>query len=295
MSSSLGFGIILLDKSLGLSSNTAMQRIRRGLKMQKMGHTGTLDPLATGMLPLCFGRATQLCGYFLDLSKTYQTRLVLGQQRSTGDLEGEVLVTQPVLEFSREQLEKVLFNFLGQQTQIPPMYSALKKNGKALYQLAREGIEVEREPREIFIDDIKINLIGPDYLDLEIKCSKGTYIRTLGEDIAKALGTVGYLGALRRVSCGLWQETQMYTETEILENPERCILSLEQALDWPVIAISEQHLTALLQGKTPEFLYPDFGKSQRILLKNIERNQLVGFGEVFQNKLITRKFLVTTQ
>jgi len=267
-------GIILLDKAYGVSSNTAMQRIRRGLTIKKMGHTGTLDPLATGMLPLCFGQATKLCSYFLEADKTYQTRISLGEQRSTGDQEGEIIKTQAVPELNQENLENILKNFIGPQTQIPPMYSALKKDGKALYQLAREGIEIEREARNINI--LKINLLGfktspelnnlDNYLDLEITCSTGTYIRTLGEDIAKALGTVGYLSSLRRVSCANFKESEMHTEQEILENlnnlngPEnlkKYVLSPEQALGWPVLELSEEIFIKLLQGKNPEFYIPE--------------------------------------
>lgn len=262
-------GIILLDKPLGLSSNTAMQRIRRALNIKKMGHTGTLDPLATGMLPLCFGPATKLCSYFLEADKTYQTRINLGEQRSTGDQEGEIIKTQAVPVFTQENLENNLKKFLGVQTQIPPMYSALKKDGKALYQLAREGIEIEREPRNIIIFKINLLAFGVDYLDLEITCSTGTYIRTLGEDIAKSLGTVGYLKSLRRISCANFKEQDMHTESEILENLNNLnnyILSPEQALGWPVLTLSEPIFIELLQGKNPEIVIPEEIKEGLVFL-----------------------------
>ncbi len=281
-------GIILLDKAYGLSSNTAMQRIRRGLGFKKMGHTGTLDPLATGMLPLCFGPATRLCSYFLEADKTYQTRINLGEQRSTGDLEGEIIKTQEVPGLTQDYLEKILKNFVGSQTQIPPMYSALKKDGKALYQLAREGIEVERAPRNINILKIKLlgfnSSAGLNYLDLEITCSTGTYIRTLGEDIAKALGTVGYLINLRRVSCANFKEADMHTESEILENLNNLnkltnyILSPEEALGWPVLNLSEEIFIKLLQGKNPDIYIPEEIQEGLVFLSKAK--ELQAFGEI---------------
>ena len=285
----LSSGIILLDKSEGISSNTAMQKIRRGLKIKKMGHTGTLDPLATGMLPLCFGKATRLCSYFLDANKTYQTRIALGEKRATGDREGAVIDTQEVPEFSQEKLEQVLSSFVGVQSQIPPMFSALKKDGKALYELAREGIEIDREPREINIYEIKLLEFGKDFLELIISCSKGTYIRTLGEDIAQALGTVGYLASLKRLSCGNFKESQMHSEQAILTNPEDKVLTLEQALNWPAIKINSADSTALLQGKSPKISVKHTGL---IFLKSEESGEIIGFGEGENQRLKWRTFLI---
>jgi len=195
-------GILLLDKPEGLSSNQVLQRVRRLYGAEKAGHTGSLDPLASGVLPLCFGQATKVAGLLLDADKTYATRVALGRRTATGDREGEVVETAPVPALDRTTIETALAQFRGRTEQVPPMYSALKKGGQALYALARQGVTVERAPRPILITRLALTAFGADWLELEITCSKGTYIRTLGEDIARALGTVGHLATLRRTGFG---------------------------------------------------------------------------------------------
>jgi tRNA pseudouridine55 synthase len=192
-------GILLLDKPLGLSSNAALQKTRRMLGAAKAGHVGSLDPLATGMLPICLGEATKIAGDILSGRKLYRFTVALGTRTATGDTEGAVVESAPVSEFDVPRLEDVLARFLGHQTQIPPMYSALKRDGQPLYKLARAGIEVERAARQIQIFSLRRHTSSDAELDLEVLCSKGTYVRTLAEDIAKALGTVGHVRVLRRV------------------------------------------------------------------------------------------------
>ncbi len=198
-------GVLLLDKPLGLSSNQALQKAKWLLRADKGGHTGTLDPLATGVLPLCFGAATKFSQLHLDADKTYETTVRLGVRTSTADAEGEVLDTRPV-NCTAGQVVEVLDRFMGEIDQVPPMHSALKKDGKALYEYAREGETVEREPRRVTVHDIELldmQLAGEaPQLRLRVRCSKGTYIRTLGEDIGEALGCGGHLIALRRTATG---------------------------------------------------------------------------------------------
>ncbi|PIT82287.1 tRNA pseudouridine(55) synthase TruB [Limnohabitans sp. 15K] len=204
-------GVLLLDKPLGLSSNQALQKAKWLLRAEKAGHTGTLDPLATGVLPLCFGAATKFSQQHLDADKTYETTVRLGLKTSTGDAEGDVISVREV-SCSAGMVVEVLDRFMGPISQVPPMHSALKKDGKALYEYAREGETVEREARNVVIHDLdlldmQLQADAP-FLRLRVRCSKGTYIRTLGEDIAEALGCGGHLSALRRVVTGPFEEAQ---------------------------------------------------------------------------------------
>ena len=207
-------GVLLLDKPLGLSSNQALQKAKWLLRAEKAGHTGTLDPLATGVLPLCFGAATKFSQQHLDADKTYETTVRLGIQTSTADAEGDVISVREV-SCSAGKVVEVLDRFMGPISQVPPMHSALKKDGKALYEYAREGETVEREARNVVIHDLDLldmQLQGDaPFLRLRVRCSKGTYIRTLGEDIAEALGCGGHLSALRRVVTGPFEELQCVT------------------------------------------------------------------------------------
>ncbi len=208
-------GILLLDKPEGLTSNAALQRARRAFRARKAGHTGSLDPLASGLLPLCFGQATKASALLLDADKTYSVTIALGERTSTADREGEVVerAAVPVLTepFVREQAGR----FLGESEQIPPMYSALKHEGQRLYRLARQGIEVERPPRRIVIRRFELTGMSDGRLHFEVDCSKGTYVRTLAEDLARACGTVGHVLALRRLNLGPFAEPQMRKLDEI--------------------------------------------------------------------------------
>src|SRR5690606_6372836 len=198
-------GVLLLDKPLGLSSNQALQKAKWLLRAEKAGHTGTLDPLATGVLPLCFGAATKFSQLHLDADKSYETTVRLGIRTATADAEGDIIDTRPV-HCTAGQVVEVLDRFMGEINQVPPMHSALKKDGRALYEYARDGETVEREPRRVTVHEIELldmQLQGEaPQLRLRVVCSKGTYIRTLGEDIGEALGCGGHLTALRRVATG---------------------------------------------------------------------------------------------
>lgn len=202
-------GLLLLDKPAGMTSNQALQRVKRLLAARKAGHTGSLDPAATGMLPLCFGEATKVCAFLLDADKTYRVTARLGEATDTGDATGQVVAEQPVPELSVTQWREILAGFVGASEQIPPMYSALKKDGKRLYELARQGQTVERAPRPIRIDTIDLLEAVGRRLVFRVRCSKGTYIRTLVEDIARAAGTVAHTASLHRESVGDFDAADM--------------------------------------------------------------------------------------
>lgn len=210
-------GVFLLNKPLHLSSNAALQKVRWLFRAEKAGHTGALDPLATGLLPICLGEATKFSHYLLDSVKRYETTVKLGITTTTGDVEGDILQQRPIPELTQEKIEKVLDLFRGDTQQVPPMYSALKKHGKPLYELARQGIEIEREARPITISDLTLVAFTEDSLTLDVTCSKGTYIRVLGEDIGEALGCGGHLSALHRVGTGHFDLIPEYT-IEFLES-----------------------------------------------------------------------------
>jgi tRNA pseudouridine55 synthase len=195
-------GVVLLDKPAGPGSTPVLQHVRRLLRAAKAGHAGTLDPMASGMLPLCFGQATKACGVLLGSSKAYRAQLRLGAATDTGDAEGRVVRTAALPGLDRPGVAAVLAPMVGKQQQRPPMYSALKHEGRPLYELARRGEEVERAPREVTLHRLELIDLHDDRLEFEVVCSKGTYVRVLGEEIAAALGTVGHLCALRR----LWVE-----------------------------------------------------------------------------------------
>ncbi|MDP5055641.1 MAG: tRNA pseudouridine(55) synthase TruB [Marinomonas hwangdonensis] len=220
-------GIVLLDKPIGLSSNQALQRVRRLFRAAKAGHTGALDPLATGMLPLCLGEATKFSQFLLDADKRYITCIQLGKRTTTGDREGDVLTDLPVPDLTDEALESVLNRFRGEIEQIPPMYSALKHEGKPLYEYARQGIVIERKRRQVTIADLTLVSRTADTLTLDIRCSKGTYIRTIGEDIGEMLGCGAHLHSLHRVSTAGYSAENMLT----LEAFETIAEQGEDALD----------------------------------------------------------------
>jgi tRNA pseudouridine55 synthase len=195
-------GVVLLDKPPGLSSNSAVQRVKRLLGAKKAGHTGSLDPIATGLLPVCLGEATKLAAFLLDDDKRYETRVRLGITTASADIEGEILETRPVPMLDENRIEAVLAQFRGAIQQVPPMYSALKHQGQRLYELARKGVEVERAPRNVRIHALLLKGYGPDFLDLDVHCSKGTYIRSLASDIGEALECGGHVEILRRTGVG---------------------------------------------------------------------------------------------
>lgn len=243
-------GILLLDKPAGLSSNVALQRVRRAYGGVRAGHTGTLDPLASGMLPICLGEATKVAGEILAGRKCYRFTLQLGEQRSTGDAEGAVVATAMVPELDEARLRQVLSGFLGESRQLPPMYSALKRDGQPLYKLARAGITVEREPRAIVIERLECLGQDRDRLDCRVLCSKGTYVRVLGEDLARALGTVGFLAALRREYVEPFEHEPMVSLEAVLDGPPPVLLPADRALpQLAAVHLSARDSIAITRGQ----------------------------------------------
>lgn len=246
-------GVLLLDKSLGVSSNHALQAARRLYNANKAGHTGTLDPLASGLLPLCFGEATKFSSALLDADKRYVAAVQLGVTTDTADAEGIVLARRPVTT-SRADLEQVLTRFQGDIEQVPPMYSALKRDGKPLYAYAREGIVLERAPRHVHIYQIQLVEWEEEYFVCEVSCSKGTYIRTLAADIGEALGCGAHLTALRRTGIGALDIAQAHAITmlESLDNPARDALLLPaDALltDLGIVRLDTENSAKVKQGQ----------------------------------------------
>ncbi|MDP2152137.1 MAG: tRNA pseudouridine(55) synthase TruB [Methylotenera sp.] len=246
-------GILLLDKPLGFSSNQALQRVKWLLQAAKAGHTGTLDPLATGLLPLCFGEATKFAHYLTDADKTYHATMKLGITTATGDAEGAVLQTLPV-NVTSSQFSEACWKFVGVINQIPPMYSALKHEGKALYEYAREGVEIERKVRTVTIHAIKVLSFAADVAEIEVTCTKGTYIRTLAEDIGADLGCGAHLIGLRRTATASYDVAEAITleAFEALSSEERLAMLAppEAAVDYlPSVILDADSAFYLMQGQ----------------------------------------------
>ncbi len=240
-------GILLLDKPAGITSNDALQKIKRLYRAARAGHTGSLDKPATGMLPLCLGEATKFSSYLLNADKTYVAVAKPGVVTSTADAEGEILETRQVPELNQRQLEMLLAQFVGDIDQVPPMYSALKVDGQRLYKLAYQGLEVERKSRPVTIHQIDLLHFDEDSIEIQVRCSKGTYIRTLVEDIGEALGCGAHVSLLRRLSTGPFTEMQMVS-METIENlsKEEGDAALDQLLvpvDSAIEYLAEVHLT----------------------------------------------------
>ncbi len=247
-------GVVLLDKPAGLSSNQALQRVRRLYNARKGGHTGTLDPFATGLLPLCFGEASKTTAFLLDARKTYRAVARFGAATSTGDPEGEVVAEGPVPDADTAAMQGLLTRFTGEIEQVPPMYSAIKIDGKPLYELARQGITVPRKPRNVTIHRLEVQDWSPPDLAFEVECSKGTYIRTLAEDLASSLGTVAHLVSLRRLAVGPFSGEGMVTLETLEAAAEQGtlqdhLLPVDAGLpDWPVATLDEAGASAFQNG-----------------------------------------------
>jgi tRNA pseudouridine55 synthase len=240
-------GILLLDKPLGVSSNHALQRVKRLFNAQKAGHTGNLDPLATGVLPICLGEATKVSAFLLDADKRYLGKVKLGVRTRTADAEGEVIETREVGELDEARVRAVLQRFLGEIEQVPPMHSAIKVDGQPLYKLAHQGLEVERKPRRVTIYSLDLLSIAGDILEIDVRCSKGTYIRTLAEDIGEALGCGAHLAGLVRTEAGpfrLEEAVDMPSLEHLAEEGHQVLDGLLQPVegaleDWPDVTLSE--------------------------------------------------------
>jgi tRNA pseudouridine55 synthase len=247
-------GILLLDKRLGISSNQALQEVRRLFNANKAGHTGSLDPLATGLLPLCFGEATKVSSLMLEHDKRYQVTVTLGIMTDTGDAEGQIIAEMPVPDFSEQILQACLQSFLGEIEQVPPMYSALKHQGKKLYELARAGITVERPARRIQIFALNLLSYNAEQVVLDVACSKGTYIRSLAEDIGQRLGSCATVTALRRISAGAFNIAQAYTLAQLQSMEKAQLLNALLAVDLPLsdlpaVNLSVEQSKCILQGQ----------------------------------------------
>ncbi len=250
-------GIVLLDKRLGVSSNKALQEVRRLFNANKAGHTGSLDPLATGLLPLCFGEATKVSALMLDDNKRYQVVVQLGVMTDTGDAEGTVIEIKPVPELSVDDILACLKKFTGEIDQVPPMYSALKLNGKKLYELAREGITVERKARHITIFDLKLLGFSKDQLTLDVFCSKGTYIRSLAEDIGHDLGCGGTVKELRRLEAGQFNINDARTIEQLTAMDQQsllaCLINVDKPLEHlPSVQLSDEQAISINYGQSVE-------------------------------------------
>lgn len=250
-------GIIIIDKPTGRSSNHVLQQVKRLFNANKAGHTGSLDPLATGVLPVCLGEATKVSSYLLDADKQYHVTCQLGVVTDSGDSDGVVISTSDIPEFTERDLLAILPRFIGEIDQVPPMFSALKHQGQPLYKLARQGIEVERKSRRITIYDIQLLAITADSFTLDVRCSKGTYIRTLVEDISHALGAGGHVTMLRRVAAAGYMEQQALTIEQLISSAEKGLPSLDESLlpsedalpDWPSVVLADYMVDAIRQGQ----------------------------------------------
>ena len=281
-------GILLFDKDVGQSSNRALQKIKRIFGAQKAGHTGTLDVLASGLLPICFGESTKVSQYLLGARKTYLSEFRFGLTTSSGDLEGEVLTRERVDSLSKEMISVALSKFLGPLEQVPPMYSALKQKGVPLYRLARQGISVERKPRKIEIFRFELKSVSGNSATFEIDCSKGTYVRVIGADLAQQLGTVGHLTELRRLGAGRFLVDQSIC-LEDLDKEKWKLLSIEEALEHlPSIKIESAEAKRLQQGQ--KIVLDDLHSYD--LVKIINENCFIGVGKLTKGLLVPIRMMV---
>lgn len=291
-------GILLLDKSLHMTSNQALQCVKRLFCAKKAGHTGSLDPLATGMLPICFGEATKFSQFLLESNKSYQVTAKLGVKTTTGDAEGEVVATKSVQNISLAQIEAILPQFVGLIEQVPPMFSAIKYQGKPLYELARKGIEVERTARQIYIYQLKLEEFQQDSLRLYIQCSKGTYVRTLVEDIGEKLGCGAYVSSLRRPVVVPYEQSAMHTLAELeaireqqgIEALNQYLLPAETSVGaYPSVKLSSSAVFYIRMGQPVMVPQLSFQGLVRIFS---DTNRFLGVGEVLTDGRVAPRRLV---
>ncbi|CAM3761310.1 tRNA pseudouridine(55) synthase TruB [Parendozoicomonas haliclonae] len=294
-------GIVVVDKPIGASSNQVLQQVKRLYGAAKAGHTGSLDPLATGVLPVCLGEATKLSQYLLDSDKSYRTTAKLGIRTNTGDAEGEVVAERPVA-VTESDLEPVLAKFRGPIEQVPSMFSALKHNGKPLYEYARQGIEIERPARKVNIYRLTLIEFRGDELVLEVDCSKGTYIRTLVEDIGEMLGCGAHVAELRRLKAGPYEEEQSYTieELEEIRNNgghaalDAILLDQDSAVShWPQVLLGDSSAHYVSQGQPVQVSRAPTSGFVRIY-HQVEGapNIFLGIGEIQDDGLVAPRRLV---
>jgi tRNA pseudouridine55 synthase len=296
-------GILVLDKPPGLTSNRALQMAKRLYGAAKAGHTGSLDPLATGVLPLCFGEATKFSQYLLDADKAYTSSFVLGVATATGDAEGEVLATQDASGVTRDDIERALENFRGEIDQVPSMFSAIKQDGKPLYKLAREGREVERKARHVVIKQLELRAFRPGEkaeVDIYLECSKGTYVRSIAEDLGKALGCGAHVSALRRTRAGPFEIADSVTlnTLEALKSNEqvaamdKLLLPADTALGGlPLVKLSESGGFYLRQGQPVQVPNAPCNGMVRVAL---ETGEFLGIGEILDDGRVAPRRLIVT-
>lgn len=290
-------GIVLLDKPLGLSSNKALQEVKNLFFARKAGHTGSLDPLATGLLALCFGEATKVSNFLFDANKHYRATGKLGEVTTTGDAEGEVIETRPVPELDEATVEAALEPFRGEISQVPPMYSALKHKGEPLYKLARQGIEIEREARQVTIYSLSLVELTADSFTIDVECSRGTYIRTLIEDIGNALGCGAYVTALRRTGLGPFGEADMVTldamkavYEEDKTQLKQFMLPTDSALsDWPAVNLTEDMAFYMRQGQPVTVPHAPTEGWVRL---NVGEDRFLGVGQILDDGRVAPKRLL---
>jgi tRNA pseudouridine55 synthase len=291
-------GTLLLDKPAGITSNAALQEVKRLFGANKAGHTGSLDPLATGVLPLCFGEATKFSQFLLNADKHYLTTIKLGITTKTGDADGEVLEERSVPSISDEELEDLLMAYRGEISQIPSMYSALKVNGQPLYKLARQGIEIERQSRQVTIHQLDVVARGEDTLVLDVQCTKGTYVRTLAEDIGRELGCGAHVVALRRLGAGPFSVEETLTLDELrqldLSALDEKLLPISSAVkDWPSVEMTEITASYLRQGQAVQIANaPTEGWVSIFSESEDDRDDFVGVGEILGDGRIAPRRLV---
>lgn len=290
-------GVILLDKPPGYSSNQAVQKVRWLFDARKAGHTGSLDPFATGMLPICLGEASKTASFMLDAAKTYEAIAFLGKQSTTGDVEGDISRELPVPSLDTARVTEVFSGFLGAVEQVPPMYSALKHEGQRLYQLARAGKEVERKARSVHIFSLELLGLDLPLMHFRVRCSKGTYIRTLAEDIAEKLGTCAYLQSLRRLEVQPFREQDMISLEELLDLSERgridsCLRPVDSGLaDWPAVRLDAEQTVRFSHGNPVESKIAEPG----LVRVYSPENLLLGLGEVTPEQCLKPKRLMHIQ
>ena len=289
-------GVVLLDKPQGLGSNQVLQVVKRLFRARKAGHTGSLDRLASGLLPICLGEATKLSGFLLNADKHYRAGIRLGVRTTTGDAEGEVMDTRPVPALSDGAIETALARFRGPIQQIPPMHSALKHHGQRLYKLAHQGITVERAPREVTIHRLQCTRWEGERIEIDVECSKGTYVRTLSEDLGEALGTTAHVDELRRVGSGPFGEDEMVS-LETLEESEgsgtidRHLTPMEAVLSqWPAVSLSRDVVWYVRQGQP--VLVPRAPTEGWVRLHAAD-DRFMGVGEVLDDGRIAPRRLVS--
>lgn len=293
-------GIVILDKAIGISSNRALQEVKRIYDAQKAGHTGSLDPLATGVLPLCLGEATKVSQFLLDSDKAYRARVKLGVRTDSGDSEGNVLESCADIQVTRQQVEAALKRFEGEIEQVPPMHSALKVNGVPLYKMARKGQTIEREARQITIFSIELTAFEGDEIEMEIACSKGTYIRTIADDLGQALGCGAHIIALRRTQAGAFTEADCVTTQALVEE---CANGGLSAIDQHLIPM-DMAIADLPEVVLPSITASFIKNGQPVLVRHLpeeglvrlyEEEQFIGIGCIDDDGKVAPRRLIVAQ